>query len=129
MIPGHLIARRPGEVTNAITEPTQLSPRKVPRLAGARSQTGQTIILGAGVTGLGAVADLAPPLEVLTDRELEVFEMPGQGLGTRQIAEGLRLGIKTVESYRARIKEELRLADGNQLLQHAIRWVQCATRQ
>ena len=48
----------------------------------------------------------------------------GPGLGTRQIAEELRLGIKTVESYRARIKEKLQLADGNQLLQHAIQWVQ-----
>jgi DNA-binding NarL/FixJ family response regulator len=77
----------------------------------------------------GAVTELTSPLEVLTDRELEVFQMLGQGLGTRQIAEELRLGIKTVESYRARIKEKLRLADGNQLLQHAIQWVQSATRQ
>jgi DNA-binding CsgD family transcriptional regulator len=38
----------------------------------------------------------------------------------------LRLGIKTVESYRARIKEKLQLEDGNQLLQHAIQWVQNA---
>ena len=67
---------------------------------------------------------IASPLELLTDRELEVFQMLGRGLGTRQIAEELRLGIKTVESYRARIKEKLQLADGNQLLQHAIQWVQ-----
>jgi DNA-binding NarL/FixJ family response regulator len=71
----------------------------------------------------------ASPLEVLTDRELEVFQMLGQGLGTRQIAEELRLGIKTVESYRARIKEKLQLADGTQLLQHAIQWVQSGARQ
>jgi DNA-binding NarL/FixJ family response regulator len=64
------------------------------------------------------------PLDVLTDRELEVYQMIGRGLGTRQIAEELRLGIKTVESYRARLREKLRLADGNQLLQHAIQWVQ-----
>lgn len=68
------------------------------------------------------------PLEVLTDRELEVFQMIGEGLGTRQIAETLRVGIKTVESYRARIKEKLHLADGHQLLQHAIQWVQGANR-
>ena len=77
----------------------------------------------------GAVTELTSPLEVLTDRELEVFQMLGQGLGTRQIAEELRLGIKTVESYRARIKEKLRLADGNQLLQHAIQWVQSGNRR
>jgi DNA-binding NarL/FixJ family response regulator len=50
--------------------------------------------------------------------------MVGRGRGTRQIAEELHLGIKTVESYKARIKEKLRLADGNELLQYAIHWVQ-----
>jgi DNA-binding NarL/FixJ family response regulator len=65
-----------------------------------------------------------PPLAALTDRELEILQMIGHGIGTRQIAEELRLGVKTVESYRARIKEKLGLADGNQLLQHAIQWFQ-----
>ena len=64
------------------------------------------------------------PLELLTDRELEVFQMIGRGMGTREIAEELKLGIKTVESYRARIKEKLRLADANKLMQHAVQWVQ-----
>ena len=68
------------------------------------------------------------PLDVLADRELEVFQMIGRGMGTRQIAEELRLGIKTVESYKARIKEKLRLTDANQLLQHAIEWVQSGSR-
>jgi len=72
----------------------------------------------------GTAEGVASPLELLTDRELEVFQMLGRGLGTRRIAEELRLGIKTVESYRARIKEKLQLTDGNQLLQHAIQWVQ-----
>jgi DNA-binding NarL/FixJ family response regulator len=75
----------------------------------------------------GAKDELGSPLEVLTDRELEVFQMLGRGMGTRQIAEELRLGIKTVESYRVRIKEKLQLQDGNQLLQHAIQWVQSGT--
>jgi DNA-binding NarL/FixJ family response regulator len=76
----------------------------------------------------GAKDEAGSPLEVLTDRELEVFQLLGQGLGTRQIAEELRLGIKTVESYRARIKEKLQLADGTQLLQHAIQWIQSGAR-
>jgi len=63
------------------------------------------------------------PLDVLADRELEVYQMIGRGLGTRQIAEELRLGIKTIESYRARIREKLGLADGDHLRQHAIQWV------
>ena len=76
----------------------------------------------------GTADEVGSPLEVLTDRELEVFQMLGRGLGTRQIAAELRLGIKTVESYRARIKEKLRLADGSELLQHAIQWVQSGSR-
>jgi DNA-binding NarL/FixJ family response regulator len=63
-------------------------------------------------------------LEVLTDRELEVFQMIGRGMGTRRIAEELRIGVKTVESYRARIKDKLYLADGAQLVQQAVQWVQ-----
>jgi len=71
----------------------------------------------------GARTNPASAAEVLTDRELEVFEMVGRGIGTRQIADQMRLGIKTVESYKARIKEKLCLTDGTQLLQHAIEWV------
>jgi DNA-binding NarL/FixJ family response regulator len=63
------------------------------------------------------------PVERLTDRELEVFQLIGKGQGTRKIAEELHLGIKTVESYRARIKDKLKLEDGTQLLQQAIQWV------
>ena len=62
--------------------------------------------------------------ESLTDREVEVLQMIGRGCGTRRIAEDLRIGIKTVESYRARIKEKLNLASGDQLLQYAIQWLQ-----
>jgi DNA-binding NarL/FixJ family response regulator len=72
----------------------------------------------------GSPEQAGSPLEALADRELEVFQLVGRGMGTRQIAEELHLGIKTVESYKARIKEKLRLADGNDLLQHAIQWEQ-----
>ncbi|HEY3913516.1 MAG TPA: response regulator transcription factor [Verrucomicrobiae bacterium] len=72
---------------------------------------------------LGRAEEQKSPIERLTDRELEVFQLIGRGQGTRRIAEELHLGIKTVESYRARIKEKLKLEDGTQLLQHAIQWV------
>lgn len=72
----------------------------------------------------GAKAAMGSPLEVLSDRELEVFQQIGRGLGTRQIAEVLRVRAKTVESYRSRIKEKLRLTNSTQVLQHAIRWVE-----
>lgn len=64
------------------------------------------------------------PLEVLSDRELEVFEMTGRGIPTRDIAERLHLSVKTVESYRARIKTKLGLGSGTELMKHAVAWVQ-----
>lgn len=64
------------------------------------------------------------PLEVLSDRELEVFELTGRGHGTRDIAERLHLSVKTVESYRARIKSKLNLSNAAELMQHAVQWVE-----
>ncbi len=64
----------------------------------------------------------ASAIERLSDRELEVFRMIGQGFGTRQIAERLHLSIKTIETYREHIKEKLNLADASELLQYAIQW-------
>ncbi len=58
----------------------------------------------------------------LTDRELEVFRLIGEGHSTRQIAEELHISVKTVESYQAHIKEKLSLRSARELVQHAIRW-------
>jgi DNA-binding NarL/FixJ family response regulator len=58
----------------------------------------------------------------LSDRELRVLELIGRGHGTREIAEKLKLGLPTIETYRARIKEKLQLKDASELLQYAIRW-------
>ncbi|WP_367870130.1 response regulator [Luteolibacter sp. Populi] len=60
--------------------------------------------------------------ELLTDRELQVFNLVGQGFSTRQIAEQLGLDVKTVETYRARIKDKLELKDASELLRKAIAW-------
>ena len=62
------------------------------------------------------------PLVNLTDRELEVFRLIGEGRGTRQIAEELHLSVKTIESYQAHIKEKLALRNARELVQHAIEW-------
>ena len=62
------------------------------------------------------------PVEQLSDRELEVFELLGQGRTTRQIAEILRVSIKTVQAYCARIKEKLSLDSATELLREAVRW-------
>jgi DNA-binding NarL/FixJ family response regulator len=63
------------------------------------------------------------PVDRLTDRELEVFSLLGEGKRTREIAQQLCLSIKTVETYRARIKEKLKLPSGAKLLQQAFAWV------
>lgn len=63
-------------------------------------------------------------IEGLADRELEVFELLGKGLGTRKIAETLSLSPKTVETYRARIKEKLGLQDSVELMQRAVQWAE-----
>ena len=60
----------------------------------------------------------------LSDRELEVFELIGRGVTTREIAGKLNLSIKTVEAHREHIKKKLKLADATALMQHAIHWVQ-----
>jgi DNA-binding NarL/FixJ family response regulator len=58
----------------------------------------------------------------LSDRELEVFRLIGEGRATREIAEELHLSVKTVETYQAHIKEKLVLRSGRALIQHAIQW-------
>jgi DNA-binding NarL/FixJ family response regulator len=68
----------------------------------------------------GTSADMKTQLSALSDRELEVFRLIGEGRGTRQIAEKLHLSIKTVETYQAHIKEKLSLQSGRELVQHAI---------
>lgn len=62
------------------------------------------------------------PIESLADRELQVFELTGRGLNTRQIAEQLHIGVKTVETYRHRIREKLKLGHPTDLLRSAIAW-------
>jgi DNA-binding NarL/FixJ family response regulator len=63
------------------------------------------------------------PIEQLSDRELEVFQMMGQGKPTRQIAEELNLTIPTIHSFRNRIKEKLQFKNATEMMLHAIQWV------
>ena len=67
-------------------------------------------------------SDVTLPVAELSDRELEVFQLLGRGFSTRQISEHLHVGFKTVQSYSARIKEKLKLANINELMREAIRW-------
>ena len=63
------------------------------------------------------------PIERLSDREFEVFQMIGQGTGPSEIAEKLGLSVKTVETHRERIKEKLNLATGSELIRYAMQYV------
>ena len=63
------------------------------------------------------------PVSLLADRELEVFQMFGMGWTTRHIAEELSLSVKTIETYRERIKRKLNLNNSNELIQQAVQWV------
>tara|TARA_B110000037_G_scaffold82932_1_gene98706 strand:- start:951 stop:1601 length:651 start_codon:yes stop_codon:yes gene_type:complete len=65
----------------------------------------------------------ASPIERLTDRELEVVQLIGRGLSTREIAENLGLSIKTIESHRAHVKEKLSLRNATELVQFSVQWV------
>src|SRR5215467_8547234 len=62
--------------------------------------------------------------DLLADREMQVFELTGRGLSTREIGGQLHIDVKTVDTYRARIKEKLNLKSSSELLQLAIRWNQ-----
>ena len=64
------------------------------------------------------------PIEKLTDREFEVFQLIGQGKSTRDIAKQLNLSSKTVDVHRGHIKEKLGLQDTTSLVRHAVRWVE-----
>jgi len=66
---------------------------------------------------------MGSPVDVLSDRELEVLEKLGQGLTTREIADNLRLSPKTVETHRAHIKEKLKFKDATAMVRFAVDWV------
>ncbi|HEX7570535.1 MAG TPA: response regulator transcription factor [Verrucomicrobiae bacterium] len=68
-------------------------------------------------------APTATEIERLSDRELEVYRLIGQGRGTRQIADELHLSMSTVETYRTHIKEKLHLASAPELVRRAVEWV------
>ena len=61
--------------------------------------------------------------EMLSDREFEVFQLIGNGLNTRSIADKLNLSIKTIETYKSHLKNKLDLHDATEMIQYAVEWV------
>lgn len=72
----------------------------------------------------GAPAGSTSSLEQLSDRELEVFEYMGRGFTTQEIAEKLVLSPKTIDSYRARVKDKLSIDSNTELMRRAVVWVE-----
>lgn len=68
----------------------------------------------------GAAPGGGSPTDVLSDREMEVFQLLGQGLGVRQIAENLFVSVKTVEAHREHIKQKMNFKSSSELLRYAI---------
>jgi len=72
----------------------------------------------------GPLDAVESPLKALTDREMEVFHLIGEGLGISEIGLRLHLSVKTIGTYRERIKEKLNLRKSTELLRHAFNWVE-----
>lgn len=66
----------------------------------------------------------ASPVELLSDREFEVFQLIGEGRGTREIAGHLHLSVKTIEVHRANIKSKLKIKTATDLVRSAVRWAE-----
>lgn len=94
-----------------------------------RVLSGEVYVSGRVVaTLLEAVSGHRPrrsesPIQKLSDREFEVFDLIGQGQSTREIAHQLHLSLKTVATHRDHIKDKLRLANATALVRYAVRWV------
>jgi len=67
---------------------------------------------------------ISSPVERLSDREFEIFQLVGQGRGTREIASHLSLSVKTVEVHRANMRRKLNLRTGTEVVHYAIRWME-----
>jgi len=71
---------------------------------------------------VGGVASIIPEIDVLSDREFEVFELIGKGFSTRKIADELILSIKTIDTYKSHIKTKLNINNSTELIQFATEW-------
>jgi DNA-binding NarL/FixJ family response regulator len=73
---------------------------------------------------MGMTDPEATPTSQLSDRELQIVDLIGRGLTTREVASRLHLSVKTVETHRAHIKTKLQFGNATQLVQFCVRWVQ-----
>ncbi len=74
------------------------------------------------IYGMAGGSEYSSPTDVLSDRELEVFQLIGEGRGTREIADILFLSVKTIETYKSHIKMKLDIRDSTELIRRAVEW-------
>ena len=72
----------------------------------------------------GRRLETASPVEKLTDREFEVFQLIGLGLSTKEIADRLHISVKTIEVHRVNIKQKLNVQTAPELIRFAVRWIE-----
>lgn len=89
------------------------------------SAAANLLMLNTFVTGRGSssTSSSKSSVEKLSDRELEIFELLGQGRGTRMIAHDLRLSVKTIEAHRSHIKTKLGITTAPELVRAAVEWL------
>jgi DNA-binding NarL/FixJ family response regulator len=80
-------------------------------------------ITGSLLGGLSRRSGVAGAVSKLTERELEVLRLTGQGKDNHQVAKELRISLKTVDTHRAHLREKLGLKNGTELIHYAVRWV------
>jgi DNA-binding NarL/FixJ family response regulator len=110
---GYVIKRETAK--RVITAIRQVLDGKLSLSESIASQLVEHLVAGRGPDAQSAV-------ETLSDREMQVFEMLGEGRGTRQIGETLGITVKTVQAYCARIKEKLNVETATELLREAVRF-------
>ncbi len=84
------------------------------------SETMATMVVSKFVKG--ETDQIPSPLEALSDREMEVFRMLGQGKGTREIAQEMNVALPTISSFKNRIKEKLKFKNSTEMILYALQW-------
>lgn len=106
-------------------EPSQLLLKAVRKVLDGgiyvSNEIGEKLLMNA-MTGKKLTLD--SPVDVLSDRELEVFEPIGRGKSSSEIADQLHLATKTIETYRSRIKEKLNYKNSTEMIMNAVKWIE-----
>jgi DNA-binding NarL/FixJ family response regulator len=104
-------------------EATRTLVSAIRRVLGGEIHLSEAVASQIAARAVGAARpSTGPAIEKLSDRELQVFRLIGEGLSTREISDRLHLSLSTVDTYRARLKEKLGYANAAELLRAAIGW-------